>query len=764
VADAGAGRVWQMPGRVTLDGTGSYDPDPVDQDRLVYLWTQVEGPAVSLENGETAKAHFVGEPGAIYVFELVVSDGFGNSEPSQVRMVAVGGAFDMQALEIPSLDSLYPHYLDISGTRAVFAADTGQGYSWRIGLGEMATGEITTFSSSGLNMQPKIEGNLVVWAGGARFSNNIVTRECTSVLARDLRGDDIFTLRERSDTQSFSHPAISGRTVVWVQHLNIDKNVAGQWNNASYDICGAKISDLANPVYFTIATGVGQRDPLPLNDLLNDYDDVVEIDGDIVVWEGDGDIYAADISNLDDIRVFTVCDDEGRQSDPAVSGSYVVWMDERDDEGDIYGADISDLDNIRVFDVIKDQRAQRQPTIDGGLVACVQGETTGGRIRMACITRHYGVMQLDVPDGSYALGPVFDGSYLGWLRGTYGPIAGSRVAFGYSIHDGVIENVTTGQRYDYIQHAISDAEAGSEIVVPVGVHDEELNFVGKAITVRSTAPDDPAVVAATIFTGDGQIVTCGEGESDATVLDGLTISGGSRGVFLSDGSPTIKRCTIASNRGSGMFLVNGSRPELIECHIVANEGDGIAMWYSPDRRTVRHSQPTLRNCVVAGNDGAGVQGGKVVVENSTIAENRGEGIQCIAPTVANSIVYFNDAGGAGVQVGDDRADVTYSDIEGGWSGEGNIDIDPAFAQLGRGLDGRWLAGDYHLQSLGGRWDASAGQWVFDTVTSPCIDAGDPAAPLLEEPLSVPGASIVNERVNMGAYGGTREASVAMAGN
>ena len=47
----------------------------------------------------------------------------------------------------------------------------------------------------------------------------------------------------------------------------------------------------------------------------------------------------------------------------------------------------------------------------------------------------------------------------------------------------------------------------------------------------------------------------------------------------------------------------------------------------------------------------------------------------------------------------------------------------------------------------GGWD-----WVQDEVTSPCIDAGDPASPVSEEPLPNGG------RINMGVYGGTAEAS------
>jgi hypothetical protein len=63
-------------------------------------------------------------------------------------------------------------------------------------------------------------------------------------------------------------------------------------------------------------------------------------------------------------------------------------------------------------------------------------------------------------------------------------------------------------------------------------------------------------------------------------------------------------------------------------------------------------------------------------------------------------------------------------------------------------------GDYHLQSQGGRWDGQTGQWVSDGATSPCIDAGDPAVPAAREP--APNGGIVN----LGAYGGTAEASMS----
>ncbi len=58
--------------------------------------------------------------------------------------------------------------------------------------------------------------------------------------------------------------------------------------------------------------------------------------------------------------------------------------------------------------------------------------------------------------------------------------------------------------------------------------------------------------------------------------------------------------------------------------------------------------------------------------------------------------------------------------------------------------------DLHLTSTGGRWDGT--QWVNDASTSPCVDMGDPTSDYSNEP------SPNGNRVNMGAYGNTTEAS------
>ena len=94
--------------------------------------------------------------------------------------------------------------------------------------------------------------------------------------------------------------------------------------------------------------------------------------------------------------------------------------------------------------------------------------------------------------------------------------------------------------------------------------------------------------------------------------------------------------------------------------------------------------------------------------------------------------------------------------------------EPHFVRLGEWRGRRIVSvGDYHLKSEGWRWsdDLDHGlRWVFDAVTSPGIDGGDPESGLGEELVTVPsdpdGKYGANGRINMGVYGGTYQASLA----
>ena len=127
------------------------------------------------------------------------------------------------------------------------------------------------------------------------------------------------------------------------------------------------------------------------------------------------------------------------------------------------------------------------------------------------------------------------------------------------------------------------------------------------------------------------------------------------------------------------------------------------------------------------------------------------------PVVKNSIIAGNTTTlqlkGTGVDENSGQK-ITYSCLYGTAKddslsdyGTGCIAKDPCFADA--------ASGDFHLKSAAGRWNGTT--WVKDTVTSPCIDAGETSAAYANEP--TPNGN----RANMGAYGNTTEASKSASG-
>lgn len=95
-----AGQAGKLVGeQVTLDGSGSYDPD-VRPSALTYAWTQVAGPTVTLTGATTAKPKFTPTVRGTYRFRLTVSDGaLTNSTEDETDFwgTAIGASSRLQA-------------------------------------------------------------------------------------------------------------------------------------------------------------------------------------------------------------------------------------------------------------------------------------------------------------------------------------------------------------------------------------------------------------------------------------------------------------------------------------------------------------------------------------------------------------------------------------------------------------------------------------------------------------------------------------------
>ncbi len=317
--------------------------------------------------------------------------------------------------------------------------------------------------------------------------------------------------------------------------------------------------------------------------------------------------------------------------------------------------------------------------------------------------------------------------------------------FRISAATGQVPSIAIGSvGYRTIQAAIDAAGHGDVIVLQPGQYsgagNQAIAMRGKRVTLTSIDPNDSRIAAATIIGGTeaGPAVSCTSGEDAGCVLAGLTISGAQAAIYCNRASPTIRNCRIVGNSGAGIELYSYTRPTIRNCIIAGNRGAGIMMDSQQGRMGLFYNYPQIINCTVVENLVCGIKGG--------------------SPTIVNSIIYFNQAGANGKQIYSRSPAVTYSDVQGGWPGDGNLDVDPCFARSGSwgGPDGVvWVGGDYHLRSRAGRWDADAQQWGGDAITSPCIDAGDPA--------TGPGQELPPNggRINLGAYGGTSEAGMSL---
>ena len=144
----------------------------------------------------------------------------------------------------------------------------------------------------------------------------------------------------------------------------------------------------------------------------------------------------------------------------------------------------------------------------------------------------------------------------------------------------------------------------------------------------------------------------------------------------------------------------------------------------------------IKNCLTA----ILIVGSSPTISNVTIVDNL-YGIKAIGQTNPDisSCIFWNNLQGD-ISGCESRYSLATQE------GEGNIYVDPMFANP--------EVGDYHLKSKRGRYWSEHHVWVLDKVSSQCIDTGDPWAYLAEEPLPN------GEVINMGAYGGTKYASLS----
>jgi predicted outer membrane repeat protein len=300
-----------------------------------------------------------------------------------------------------------------------------------------------------------------------------------------------------------------------------------------------------------------------------------------------------------------------------------------------------------------------------------------------------------------------------------------------------------------IAAAMTIAETGDEVILADGTYrgsgNKWLSFPGRYFTVRSANGPASCIID---LESSGLAFFLVTDETPQAVVQGLTIQNGSSGeggaFFIHHESQVVIRdCVLRDNfcssSGGAIHCDTNASPTILNCAIVGNTalgaGGGMACFTGG-------SSPRVLGCLVAGNS-AGLDGGGLYfggfgdapqVVNSTIADNTSSaaigGVFVNASsgvTLANSILWGNSGAAIG---GPGSPLVSFSDVQGGWPGAGNIDADP-----------RFRAGSYRLLRL-----------------SPSIEAGDNAALPVELVRDLDGGPRVSDAdldglalVDQGAY-------------
>jgi len=264
---------------------------------------------------------------------------------------------------------------------------------------------------------------------------------------------------------------------------------------------------------------------------------------------------------------------------------------------------------------------------------------------------------------------TYKGDIWSFTVGTEGPPPGGEEGIIYvDAANGNDHNDGTTPRTAFatIKKGIDAAEDGEEVLVYPGLYLEEVNFLGKMLTVQGVAVSPDGVPV--LWNPGDFAVSFYSGEGPDSILKNFIIKDSFMGVFIADSSPALSNLTVVGNTYG------------IEAYA--------------------NSEPDVSNCILWDNTDGDLFG-------------------CRA---------------------------RYSCIERGGEGVGNISDDPLFVDTDND--------DYHIRSERGRYWPQFDIWVLDRVTSPCVDAGDPQAEVSNEPMPNGG------RINIGAYGGTSEASLS----
>ncbi|MFC1855643.1 MopE-related protein [Thermodesulfobacteriota bacterium] len=225
--------------------------------------------------------------------------------------------------------------------------------------------------------------------------------------------------------------------------------------------------------------------------------------------------------------------------------------------------------------------------------------------------------------------------------------------------DGTVDNPCTPVyllnkvgSYATIQLGIAAAVDGDTVVVRDGTYYENIDFIGKKITVKS---EHGAALTSINGGNTGLVVTFEAGEDATSILDGFTITNGTStgwgaGIYIKNAAPTIKDCTITANNtkiGGGLYIISSAdigtvtiTGSTISANTATNKGGGMYCYTATVAFTnctistnsatnnggglyVDNSTVTVTDCTITGNSAGAPNGGGIYCSHSTVTVTGG---------------------------------------------------------------------------------------------------------------------------------------------
>jgi hypothetical protein len=228
--------------------------------------------------------------------------------------------------------------------------------------------------------------------------------------------------------------------------------------------------------------------------------------------------------------------------------------------------------------------------------------------------------------------------------------------------DRVIVNASAGTYYEdrlFVCHAaqVHGSERGPARIVAFG---DTVFFVLGRSSVQNF-----------VISGGDNAIACFF--SEAQVSNCVVLECGQNGIYSFQSTPTIRSCHMVHNPNSGIHLEGGSGT-VSDCTITQQGSAGISC--------AGGSSATITNCLLTENP-LGLSCGdapNVELRNCTVANGGWRGVESrdgASVKIVNSVVWENAFGELVEEGGSIQA--SFSDVRGGFPGEGNLDANPLFA-------------------------------------------------------------------------------------